>query len=192
MSRFDLDPTKLLDVALREASRVSLDARLQAENLSRDVNDPILPANSAARHAARTLVGRGLKVSQRLLASLQAFSATVLVALALASCGRAIAADASYAKQLGELGGREVLVAVGGTHKDDERLAAEVASALRRIDDAAAGGGPNERQSAVGMKAAKSKGNSTKRTAPGTLKGSLTSKLGGKKEGRKSERKSKR
>ena len=71
VSRFELDPTKLLDVALREASRVSLDARLQAENLSRDVNDPILPANSAARHAARTLVGRGLKVSQRLLASLE-------------------------------------------------------------------------------------------------------------------------
>lgn len=116
--------------------------------------------------------------TSRLVAALQQFEQTTLVALALAGAVRAIAADPPAATQLNGFNARAALTACKAAHKDDERLKKEVESALRRLDDAASGGGGGGRHSKV--EAVKNRGvlhKEKKSVTPGTLKGGLSSRL---------------
>ena len=107
---------------------------------------------------------------------LKKFEGTTLVCLSLAGCLRAIANDNKYAKELARMGAKDVLTACQLAHKDNDRLRAEVAAAIQRFDDAAAGMEATGRESQV--KATKSKVKEGKKVKPGEVKGNFSSRLG--------------
>ena len=73
----------------------------------------------------------------KLMGLLKQYTSQTIVALALTSVIRTIAADKACAKEMAEkCDGHTILNAVLAAHRDDDRLMKEVESAVRRLDDA--------------------------------------------------------